>query len=70
MPEVKTTKARNYVHLIGGCIKDRRHEAGDLVDPSTPPRKVNEWLKAKIIAVEQTRPKAPPKLKEKHERGS
>ena len=38
-----------YRHLVGGEVEGRRHEAGDPVDPATPPRKLQEWLKAGII---------------------
>ena len=48
-----------YCHLIGGEVSGRRHEPGDVVDPSTPPRKIKEWAEAKIIKRErqsQTKP--------------
>lgn len=38
-----------YRHLVGGEAQGRRHEVGDPVDPATPPRKVQEWLRAGIV---------------------
>ena len=46
MPDPQTTR---YRHKIGGEVSGRRHEAGDPVDPATPPRRIKEWLDAKII---------------------
>ena len=44
-----------YRHLIGGETSGRRHEAGDVVASSTPPRKIKEWLDAKIIKREKVK---------------
>ncbi len=42
-----------YRHLIGGETRAGAHEPGDKVDPSTPPNKIKEWLRAGIIESER-----------------
>ena len=46
-----------FRHLIGGEVDGRRHEVGDRVNPSIPPRKLSEWLRAGIIEKDTTKRK-------------
>jgi hypothetical protein len=54
MPEQKRRAVPSgpYRHLVGGEADGRSHEVGDRVDPSTPERKVAEWLRAGIIELD------------------